>query len=258
MAARFAFLYGLAAYGAGLVALLYLIGFIANLFVPASIDVGRTAPWPEAVWVDLVLMGVFGAQHSVMARRSFKQWWTRFVPKSVERSTYVLATSVVLALLFWQWRPIVTPTVWHVDSPAVAQGLVGLFWLGWLLVLMSTFLINHFELFGLQQVFVRLRGTGMPAMNFKTPMLYRVVRHPLYLGLLLGFWSTPTMSPGHVLFAASASIYILVGISFEERDLVAQFGERYRRYQGEVGMLLPRPGRSWPRERSRVHAPREP
>jgi protein-S-isoprenylcysteine O-methyltransferase Ste14 len=247
MGARFALLYGLAAYLAGLLSLLYLIGFLADLVVPASVDIGRAASWPEAAGVDLVLLGLFGVQHSVMARRSFKQWWTRFIPGAVERSTYVLATSAVLALLFWQWRPISTPLAWKVDSPAAVQALAVLFWSGWVLALTSTFLINHFELFGLQQVFMRLRGGGMPAMQFRTPLFYRLVRHPLYLGLLLGFWSAPAMSAGHLLFAASTSAYILLGILFEERDLVAQFGERYRRYQGEVGMLLPRPRRGRPK-----------
>lgn len=243
MGARFSFLYGLAAYGACLVILLYLIGFSGNLLVPTSVDHGPPAPWPEAVGVDLLLLALFGVQHSVMARRSFKRWWTRLIPPAVERSTFVLATSLVLALLFWQWRPIPAPIVWQVDHPAAAHALMVLFWLGWAMVLFSTFLINHFELFGLQQVFAGLTGREMPSVQFKTPSLYRYVRHPLYLGLLLGFWAIPVMSVGNLLFSAGASIYILVGIWFEERDLVALFGERYRRYRREVGMLLPIRGR---------------
>ena len=211
--------------------------------MPTSVDHGHSAAWPEAVWVDILLLALFGVQHSVMARRSFKQWWTRVVPPAVERSTFVLATSLVLALLFWQWRPIPEPILWQVDRPAVAQLLVALFWLGWALVLVSTFLIDHFELFGLQQVFARLTGRKMPVSQFKTPLLYRYVRHPLYLGLLLTFWSVPVMTAGHLLFSAGASAYTLIGIWFEERDLVAQFGDRYRRYRQEVGMLLPRAGR---------------
>jgi protein-S-isoprenylcysteine O-methyltransferase Ste14 len=183
---------------------------------------------------------LFGLQHSVMARRSFKRWWTGFVPPAVERSTYVLATSLVLAVLFLQWRAIPTPIVWRVELPAVAGLLTLLFWVGWGLVLLSSFLINHFELFGLQQVFARLTGRTPPESQFRTPMLYRFVRHPLYLGLLLGLWSAPTMTAGHLLFSAGASAYILIGVWFEERDLVMQFGERYRRYREEVGMLLPR------------------
>lgn len=239
MGARFSFLYGLAAYGACLAALLYLIGFSANLLVPTSVDHGHFASWPEAIWVDLLLLALFGAQHSVMARKSFKRWWTRVVPQAVERSTFVLATSLMLALLFWQWRPIAEPILWRVTQP-VAAGLLAIFWLGWALVLVSTFLINHFELFGLEQVFARLTGRNIAPVQFKTPLLYRYVRHPLYLGLLLSFWSVPVMSAGHFLFSAGASVYTLIGIGFEERDLVAQFGESYRRYRQNVGMLLPR------------------
>lgn len=240
MGARLSFLYGLTAYGACLAALLYFIGFSANLLVPTSVDHGHFASWSEAVWVDLLLLGLFGAQHSVMARRSFKLRWTRIVPQAVERSTFVLATSLVLALMFWEWRPIAEPILWRITRPLPALLLVATFWLGWALVLTSTFLINHFELFGLEQVFARLTGRKMAPAEFKTPLLYRYVRHPLYLGLLLSFWSVPVMSAGHLLFSAGASVYTLIGIWFEERDLVAQFGERYRRYRQDVGMLLPR------------------
>ena len=233
------FLYGLAAYAAGLLALLYFIGFSGDLLVPKSVDTGAPVGTGTAVVTDLLLLAMFGAQHSVMARRSFKRWWTRIVPPAVERSTYVVATAVVLALLFWFWAPIRTPVVWHVESRAGVALLWGLFGLGWLLVLVSTFLINHFELFGLQQVFARLRGTSMPEPQFRTPLLYRHVRHPLYTGLLLSLWSVPVMTAGHLLFALGLSAYILIGIAFEERDLIAQFGERYRRYRAEVGMLLP-------------------
>ena len=244
MGARLAFLYGLVAYGAGFAALLYLIGFNGNLLVPTSVDHGIPAAWPEAAWVDIVLLAAFGVQHSVMARKSFKRWWTRMVPPVVERSTFVLASSLVLALIFWQWRPIPKPVIWQVGAPMVVQTLAALGWLGWALTLFSTFLINHFELFGLQQVFAKLTGRVAPAPRFGKPLLYRYVRHPLYLGLLLSFWSVPVMTAGHLLFSAGASAYILVGIWFEERDLVADFGERYRRYRDEVGMLLPRGGRA--------------
>lgn len=240
MGARFSFLYGLVAYSACLAALLYFIGFSADLLTPTSVDHGHFAPWPEAIWIDLLLLGLFGVQHSVMARRSFKLWWTQIVPHAVERSTFVLATSLVLALLFWQWRSIAEPTLWHVSRPLAMHLLLAIFWLGWALVLVSTFLINHFELFGLEQVFARLTGRKIAPAQFKTPLLYRYVRHPLYLGLLLSFWSIPVMSAGHLLFSTGASVYTLIGIWFEERDLVAQFGERYRRYRQDVGMLLPR------------------
>ena len=238
MSAIASVLYGLGAYAAGVAALLYLIGFSGNVLVPKPVDGGAAAPWAQALFVDLLLLGMFGVQHSVMARGAFKRWWTRLVPQPVERSTYLLATSLVLAVLFWQWRPIPAPVVWHIEN-AAAQVLWGVFWLGWALVLASTFLINHFELFGLQQVFARLTGRAMPAPQFRTPLLYRYVRHPLYLGLLLSLWSAPVMSAGHLLFSAGLSGYILVGIWFEERDLVAQFGEQYRRYRRQVGMLVP-------------------
>ncbi|HZP88197.1 MAG TPA: methyltransferase [Burkholderiales bacterium] len=244
MSALFSFLYGVGAYVACLATLLYLIGFSGNLFVPKSVDVGFAAPWLQALGTNLLLLGLFGVQHSVMARRGFKRWWTCIVPPAVERSTFVLATCIVLALLFWFWMPITRPVVWEVDAfPAVAL-LWGLFGLGWVVVLISTFFINHFELFGLQQVYVRLTGRAMPQAKFKTPFLYRYVRHPLYVGLLLSLWSAPVMTAGHLLFALGTSAYILVGIWFEERDLIEQFGERYLRYRDEVGMLMPRRSRS--------------
>ncbi len=234
------FFYGVAAYVGCLAALLYFVGFSGNLLVPRSVDIGASAPWLEALGIDLLLMALFGVQHSVMARRGFKRWWTRVVPPAVERSTYVVATCVVLALLFWFWVPIEAPVVWQVEQRAGVALLWSLFGLGWLLVLLSTFLINHFELFGLQQVFARLTQRALPEAQFRTPLLYRYVRHPLYVGLLLSFWSVPVMTAGRLLFAFGFSVYILIGIAFEERDLLAQFGERYRRYCAEVGMLLPR------------------
>jgi methanethiol S-methyltransferase len=244
MRGLFSFLYGGIAYAACLVALLYFIGFSGNLLVPKSVDVGTGGPWAEALGIDLVLLALFGVQHSLMARRGFKRWWTRVVPAAVERSTYVAATSLMLALLFWFWVPIAAPVVWQVNNSLGTTVLWGLFGLGWVLVLVSTFLINHFELFGLQQVFARLVQRTLPEIQFKTPLLYRYVRHPLYLGLLLSFWAVPVMTAGRLLFALGFSVYILIGIGFEERDLIAQFGERYRRYRAEVGMLLPRRSRS--------------
>ena len=238
------FVYGVAAYLACLATLLYLIGFSGNLLVPRSVDVGASAPWVEALGTDLLLMALFGIQHSVMARRGFKRWWMRVVPPAVERSTYVVATCVVLALLFWFWVPIEAPVVWRVEHAAGVVVLWSLFGLGWLLALISTFLINHFELFGLQQVFARLTNRALPEARFTTPLLYHYVRHPLYVGFLLTFWSVPVMTAGRLLFALGFSAYILIGIAFEERDLLEQFGERYRHYRAEVGMLLPRRSRS--------------
>jgi len=238
------FLYGVAAYVACLAVLLYFVGFSGNLLVPKSVDIGAAAPWAEALGIDLLLLVLFGVQHSVMARRGFKQWWTRVVPSAVERSTYVVATCAVLALMFWFWVPVGSPLVWQVENRAGVALLWSVFGLGWVMVLVSTFLINHFELFGLQQVFARLMQRTLPEARFKTPLLYRYVRHPLYAGLLLSFWAVPVMSAGRVLFALGFSAYILVGIAFEESDLLVLFGERYRRYRAEVGMLLPRRNRS--------------
>ena len=227
------FLYGVAAYVLCQGVLLYFVAFSGNLFVPRSVDVGPSAPWPQAVVTDLVLLALFGVQHSVMARRSFKQWWTRAVPPAVERSTYVVATCAVLLLLFWFWIPITTPVLWHVDQPAGVAIL-------WSVVVVSTFLLDHFELFGLRQVFARMTQRTMPEPRFGTPSLYRYVRHPLYLGLLMGLWSVPTMTAGRALFALGLTAYILIGIAFEERDLLRVFGERYHTYREQVGMLFPR------------------
>ena len=239
MAALLSFLYGVVVYAFFLTTFLYAIGFTANVLVPKSIDSGPSVPLAQAVAVDLLLLGLFAVQHSVMARRSFKRWWTRFVPPAVERSTFVLAATLALALLLWQWRPISEPVIWRVDSVAGSSVLWAVFWLGWVVLLTATFLINHFELFGLRQVFARLANRELPEQEFRTPFLYRYVRHPIYLGFVLGFWSTPVMTAGHLLFAIATTGYILVGIWFEERDLVAQFGERYRRYRRQVGMLVP-------------------
>jgi len=243
MRAIFSFLYGLIAYAACLGALLYLIGFSGDVLVPRSVDSGTAATLAEALCINVLLLSLFAVQHSMMARQAFKRVWTRIVPRTVERSTYVLTTSIVLALLFWQWRPIPEPIVWRVGNAAAVELLWAMFWLGWVLVLISTFLINHFELFGLQQVFARLTGRTMPASEFRTPLFYRYVRHPLYVGILLSLWSVPVMTAGHLLFSMGLSSYIFAGIWFEERDLIAQFGERYRRYRAEVGMLVPRRSR---------------
>jgi protein-S-isoprenylcysteine O-methyltransferase Ste14 len=231
-------IYAIASYAVFLISILYAIGFVGNYLVPSSIDVGAAASPGEAVVLDLLLLGLFAIQHSIMARPAFKQWWAGFCPPACERSTYVLLSSLILLLLFWQWRPIPTP-LWQVDGVAGLL-LTGVQWLGWAIVFASTFMIDHFELSGLRQPFSALHGTAPPDQSFRTPLLYKFVRHPLMLGLLLAFWAAPEMTAGHLLFAMMNTAYILIGLWFEERDLIAQFGNSYREYRRRVPMLLPR------------------
>ena len=233
-----AFLYGMTAYAMFLVACLYAIGFVGGFIVPKSIDTGEVSPFPEALIINLALMSLFAIQHSVMARKQFKEWWTQYVPKPIERSTYVLFASLALLLLFWQWRPM-PAVVWHIENHQLAMTVTGLSVVGWLIVLTSTYLINHFELFGLHQVANNLAGREMPAPIFRTPLYYKFVRHPIYLGFIIAFWAAPTMTVGHLLFAAVTTAYIIVGILLEERDLVDLFGDDYRRYRNQVSMLVP-------------------
>lgn len=230
--------FAVGAYAVFLGVFLYLIGFVGGFGVPKSLDTGGQVPWGEALIVDLLLLGLFAVQHSVMARASFKRMWTRLVPPALERSTYVLLASLTLVVLYALWRPITQP-IWVLTAPAAIVFCQGVFWFGWTLVLLSTFLINHFELFGLSQAFSRATGRPRPEAQFRTPLLYRYVRHPLYLGFVLSFWATPNMTAGHLLFASGSTGYILLGIWFEERDLIARFGERYRSYREGVGMLIP-------------------
>jgi methanethiol S-methyltransferase len=238
MAGVFAALYAVITYVIFLATFLYAIGFVGNVIVPRSIDAGISAPPLQAVLIDLALLGLFAIQHSVMARPAFKRAWTKLVPEPVERSTYVLLASSILILLFWQWRSIPLP-IWAVSHPYGVLSLNLICALGWAIVLLSTFLLDHFELFGLRQAFAHARGASLPQPVFRTPFLYRWVRHPLYLGFLLAFWATPAMTAGHLLFAVATTGYILVGILLEERDLITQFGDQYRRYRASVGMLLP-------------------
>jgi protein-S-isoprenylcysteine O-methyltransferase Ste14 len=231
-------IYGVAAYALCLGTLLYAIGFVSGFVVPKTVDTGSMGPTSEALIIDILLLLLFAMQHSVMARKSFKRWFTQIVPAAIERSTYVLLASLVLILLLWQWRPIPT-VIWQVTNPTAQTALIGLAALGWLTVFLSTTLINHFELFGVQQVLLNLRGKKVTEPRFRTPLLYKIVRHPLYLGFIIAFWATPVMTAGHLFFALVATLYILVGIALEERDLIELFGDEYRRYRQRVAMLLP-------------------
>jgi methanethiol S-methyltransferase len=233
-----AFLYGLVCYVMSVVTLLYLCGFVGDFGVPRSIDSTPAISWHNALLVDAALLGIFSFQHSVMARPSFKNWWTQFVPKPVERSTYLLFTNLCLGALFYFWQPL-GGTLWHVTNTTGVAILYALFGSGWLLLLAATFYINHFDLFGLRQVWLYLRGKEYTPLNFATPGVYRYVRHPIYVGLLLGFWFTPTMTATHLVFAMITTAYILVAIQFEERDLVDILGKSYADYRRQVPMLVP-------------------
>jgi len=230
--------YGVAAYALFLVTFLYLVGFVGAIVVPRNVDHGIAAPIGQAVAVNLALLGVFGVQHSVMARPAFKRWWARFVPHSIERSTYVWLTNAALLLLYWQWRTM-PAVIWQVGPPAGRLTLWVLFWLGWAIALASTFMINHFDLFGLRQVYLAAREQPYTDLGFRTRLLYRLVRHPLMLGFVIAFWAAPTMTAGHLLFSIGMTGYILLAIQREERDLVAALGKQYRDYRRDVPMLLP-------------------
>lgn len=249
MGGLIALVYGVASYlvffGAFLYAIVFVgnIGSVGGIVFPKTIDSGVPgAPLPSLV-IDALLLAVFAVQHSLMARAGFKRVWTRIVPPSVERSTYVLLSSLALLLIYWQWRPLPSP-VWSVTAPTAVFVIATLFWAGWLIVLLSTFLLNHFELFGLRQVWAKMRGEGVPAAQFRAPLFYRYVRHPIYFGFMVAFWAAPVMSVGHLLFSVATTGYIFIGIFLEERDLVGYFGETYVIYRKRVSMIFPLPPRS--------------
>jgi methanethiol S-methyltransferase len=238
-----ALVYGILCYIIFLLSFLYAIGFLGNFIVPKSIDSGAaTGSTAEALIINLMLLGLFAVQHSVMARQGFKRWSIRLVPRYAERSTYVLFAALALFLLFWQWRPL-TGEIWSVTNQLGAAILWAIFWIGWAFALVGTFLINHFELFGLQQVYAHWQTTIAQQPSFKTPLFYKFVRHPIYFGFILAFWAAPTMTTGHLLFAVATAGYIVIGILLEERDLETFHGQTYVEYRRRVSMIIPLPPR---------------
>ena len=232
-------LYGILAYFVFLIAFLYAIGFVGNIIVPKSIDSGAEKTLISSLFINVILLSVFALQHSIMARPAFKKWFTTIISPAMERSTYILLSSLALLLIYWQWQPITT-IVWETESKIAINILTGIFFLGWLIVLLSTFMINHFELFGLSHIFDNLKNRQTPNPKFQTNYLYKIVRHPIMLGFIIAFWATSTMTVGHLLFALVTTIYIFIAVKYlEEKDLRKFIGEKYETYQKEVPMIIP-------------------
>lgn len=231
-------LYGVVSYIIFFLSFLYAIGFVGNLFVPKSIDSGEVAGVVPSMIINVILLGLFAIPHSVMARPVFKQWFTRYIPEVIERSTYVLLSSLLLFFLYWQWQPM-TGVIWHIESSIVSMIIMGIFWFGWLIVLLSTFMTNHFDLFGLRQIVINFKGQEYRHLDFRMIGLYRLCRHPLMLGFIIAFWAAPVMTTGHLLFSVATTVYIFIALQFEERDLLKFFGDTYETYQKKVPMVFP-------------------
>ena len=240
MAGVLTLFYGTVAYVIFLGAFLYAIGFAGNIAVPKSIDSGEAGSLVPSLLINAALLGIFAVQHTGMARTGFKRWWTRFVPQPIERSTYVLLTSLALILIFWQWRPL-PGVIWSIESQAGQAVAYALFGVGWATVLLATFMIDHFDLFGLRQVWLRFQGVPYRDLGFRTPGFYKYVRHPIQVGFIIAFWATPTMTVGHLMFAVVTTLYIIIAVKiFEERDLLQQHEETYHTYMDQVGGFIPK------------------